>query len=155
MWIFQAGEANLGDAWYLTIYQNLLTWNAQIDKGSHHSKMQKDGCAKYIRIWHFCFPCIEFDFFAPKYLHLKCFLNEPLLDFFKNVSSKNLGKAAALPALPLVKPLKCSFYNQSHTIRKCKKMAWQNTFKILLLNDTNMIEICVLLRKGTQWPELT
>ena len=26
-----------------------------------------------------------------------------------------------------------------HTIRKCQKMAWQNTFKILLLNDANMI----------------
>ena len=26
-----------------------------------------------------------------------------------------------------------------HTIRKCKKMAGQNTFQILLLNDTNMI----------------
>ena len=26
-----------------------------------------------------------------------------------------------------------------HTIRKCKKMAGQNTFKILLLNDANMI----------------
>ena len=28
----------------------------------------------------------------------------------------------------------------SHTIRKCKKMAGQNTFKILLLNDDNIIE---------------
>ena len=26
-----------------------------------------------------------------------------------------------------------------HTIQKCKKMAGQNTFKILLLNDANMI----------------
>ena len=26
-----------------------------------------------------------------------------------------------------------------HTIRKCKKMAGQNTFEILLLNDANMI----------------
>jgi hypothetical protein len=26
-----------------------------------------------------------------------------------------------------------------HTIRKCQKIAWQNTFKILLLNDSNMI----------------
>ena len=26
-----------------------------------------------------------------------------------------------------------------HTIRKCKKMAGQNTFQILLLNDANMI----------------
>ena len=26
-----------------------------------------------------------------------------------------------------------------HTIRKCKKMAGQNTFPILLLNDANMI----------------
>ena len=29
--------------------------------------------------------------------------------------------------------------NILHTIRKCKKMAGQNTFKILLLNDANMI----------------
>ena len=27
-----------------------------------------------------------------------------------------------------------------HTIRKCKKMAGQNTFKFLLLNDANIIE---------------
>ena len=27
----------------------------------------------------------------------------------------------------------------SHTIQKCKKMAGQNTFEILLLNDANMI----------------
>ena len=26
-----------------------------------------------------------------------------------------------------------------HTIRKCKKMAGQNTFQILLLNDAHMI----------------
>ena len=26
-----------------------------------------------------------------------------------------------------------------HTIRKCQKMARQNTFEILLLNDANMI----------------
>jgi hypothetical protein len=26
----------------------------------------------------------------------------------------------------------------NHTIRKCKKMAGQNTFQILLLNDANM-----------------
>ena len=27
-----------------------------------------------------------------------------------------------------------------HTIQKCQKMAGQNTFEILLLNDANMIE---------------
>ena len=27
----------------------------------------------------------------------------------------------------------------NHTIRKCQKMAKQNTFKILLLNDANLI----------------
>ena len=27
----------------------------------------------------------------------------------------------------------------NHTIRKCEKMAGQNTFQILLLNDANMI----------------
>ena len=30
-------------------------------------------------------------------------------------------------------------YLLGHTIRKCKKMAGQNTFKILLLNDANII----------------
>ena len=27
----------------------------------------------------------------------------------------------------------------AHTIQKCKKMAWQNTFQILFLNDAHMI----------------
>ena len=30
-------------------------------------------------------------------------------------------------------------FEGGHTIRKCQKMARQNTFKILLLNDANMI----------------
>ena len=30
--------------------------------------------------------------------------------------------------------------NAAYTIQKCQKMARQNTFKILLLNDANMIE---------------
>ena len=51
----------------------------------------------------------------------------------------------------------------AHTIRKCKKMAGQNTFEILLLNDANMIgeqqetrmSMDVLLRKLPFCPELT
>ena len=31
------------------------------------------------------------------------------------------------------------FIQTVHTIQKCKKMAGQNTFQILLLNDANMI----------------
>jgi hypothetical protein len=37
----------------------------------------------------------------------------------------------------IVKVLVC--VNSKHTIRKCQKMARQNTFEILLLNDTNTI----------------
>ena len=33
----------------------------------------------------------------------------------------------------------CTFDNFEHTIRKCQKMARQNTFEILLLDDANMI----------------
>jgi hypothetical protein len=31
------------------------------------------------------------------------------------------------------------FLTTAHTIRKCKKIAGQNTFKVLLLNNANMI----------------
>ena len=36
----------------------------------------------------------------------------------------------------LLNKLQCT--HTIHTIRKCKKMAGQNTFEILLLNDANM-----------------
>ena len=38
----------------------------------------------------------------------------------------------------------CVCFLLYHTIRKCKKMAGQNTFKILLLNDANMSHMSLM-----------
>ena len=47
------------------------------------------------------------------------------------------------PSPPCLSPLQYVVHSgllqSEHTIRKCKKMAGQNTFEILLLNDANMI----------------
>ena len=52
------------------------------------------------------------------------------------------------------------YFSWTHAIRKHHKMAGQNTFQILLLNDANMNTRkqewkCVLLRKSTFCPKLT
>ena len=64
-------------------------------------------------------------------------------EFERKTSNEDSSKISPALKEPLNKEM-CKKYHiwqciSRHTIRKCKRMAGQNTFEILLLNDANMI----------------